>query len=143
MTIAHEKTKEKHRVGLLEQLGEDQRGVQVHPRVTTREWLKRYRAQGLPGAKLFRRKQRIAQLEGERDFFFRMVQNSAKNLVQANNIIKDLINESNFAGHYTGEAEEAKLEMVEWVADDDVLEKGRKWLKQFAGQQPQSSSSSS
>lgn len=93
-----------------------------------RQFLNKYRSLGLPGAKKTRRKHRISLLTEERDFFKNMLFNSAKLQAQANVLIADLINESNFCSHDTGEDNL----LIEWVADDELLEKARKYLKQFS-----------
>jgi hypothetical protein len=91
---------------------------------TVREFLNKYRSLGLPGAKKAKRARRLKALTEERDFFKRMIFNSAQLQADANRIIADLINESNFL---IGEDD-----LILWVADDELLENARKYLKQFS-----------
>ena len=89
---------------------------------TIQEFLKQYRSLALPNAKRFRKRTKIQNLDAERAFMVEMVRRAAALNATANKIIKDLINESNFA---------VKDEDILWVADDAALEAARKYLKEF------------
>jgi len=100
----------------------------VKPKVDVKGFLRRYRELGLPGAKKFRRKTRLAQLTGERDFYLDMVKRASRLTAQANNIIRELSKESNFAVHETVEGTPG---VIEWIADDAALNEARRYLKSF------------
>jgi hypothetical protein len=77
-------------------------------KINIREFLNRYRQLGLPNAKKFRKRTRLAQLEGERDFAFRALQNGAFKLAAANNHIRLLLdgmtcNSDDQTTHWVGE----------------------------------------
>lgn len=135
MTIAHEREK-----AFRKEVAEDFLGPKVTPRTgkkfDTQAFLRNYRQLGLPNHRQARHRTlraKVKAAQGERDFFFQMMQRAAMQVVQANNIIRELIDEKRFATRGQGDDTE-----ILYVGDGEELEKGRKWLKQFDSPTPSS-----
>lgn len=126
---------------LLNQVGMDQVADKAREngpakaKISVKQFLARYRALGLPGAKKFRKKTRLQELTLQRDWYAEIANTAIRNQAKAHVLIAKLIDESNFAVN----EDALPTPTIIWVADDTVLEEARLYLKQFTSGAAQSS----
>lgn len=98
---------------LLEQVGQDQENEQGEKKKrTVKEFLKQYRALGLPGAKKMRRRTRLNDAQYRHDADMMLVSQLITQMKAMIKLMNELKNESNWA--VSGEA-------VVWVGESDPL----------------------
>ena len=123
---------------MIEQLGKDQvaeivekkgrKGGMNRPRsAKMRAFLNKHRQLGAPGFKRMRKTGKMALLQAQVNIMQQVIREAATMTARANVIIQDLIKESNFAVSEKG---------IEWVGDDQVLQKAEAYLKQFTASTP-------
>lgn len=97
---------------------------------SVKEFLRQYRALGLPNAKKMRRRTRLEAAEAIIALYKNALVRAVTCQGEANTILAKIADEKNWSIRHI-EQPNYQADLIEWVADDDVVDEAQRFLKRF------------